>query len=140
MPDLRTVQSETPPESAVGWRWRRHRRCVALARSQLRKTPARWELADLTDPAVLVLSELMTNAVVHARIPPGREIATRFVPVSAGVRIEIHDASDDQPTLRAPDESGGFGLRLVDSLSTRWGVEKRNGVGKCVWAVVTTEG
>ncbi|MFW6722202.1 ATP-binding protein [Streptomyces sp. MAR4 CNY-716] len=140
MRDLRTVQSETTPEQAVVWRWRRHRRCVALARSQLRRTLAQWKLPDLTDKAVSVLSELLANAVVHARVPPGREIETRFIPMGTGVRIEVHDASDERPVLRAPDESGGFGLQLVDRLSTRWGVEERDGVGKCVWADVTETG
>jgi len=89
---------------------------------------------------VSILSELLANAVVHARVPPGREIETRFIRMSTGVRIEVHDASDERPVLRAPDESGGFGLQLVDSLSTRWGVEERDGVGKCVWADVTETG
>ena len=76
------------------------------------------KLPDLTDKAVSVLSELLANAVVHARVPPGREIETRFIRTSTGVRIEVHDASDERPVLRAPDESGGFGLQLVDRLST----------------------
>jgi anti-sigma regulatory factor (Ser/Thr protein kinase) len=88
---------------------------------------------------VSVLSELLANAVVHARVPPGREIHTRFVPLNDGVRIEVHDASDEPPVPRVPDESGGYGLALVSGLSTSWGVEKRRGVGKCVWATVTAD-
>ncbi|GAA2117425.1 ATP-binding protein [Streptomyces synnematoformans] len=108
-----------------------------MARAQLRKALARWGMAELEFAAVVVLSELVTNAVVHARVPPGRGVLTRFVPLEDGVRIEVHDASDEWPVPRVPDESGGYGLTLVDELSARWGVAERGGVGKCVWAVIT---
>ncbi|MFW6691990.1 ATP-binding protein, partial [Streptomyces sp. MAR4 CNX-425] len=75
---------------------------------------------------------------MHARVPPGREIHTRFLRLDGGVRIEVHDVSDDRPVPRTPDESGGYGLMLVAELASAWGVEKRQGVGKCVWATVTS--
>lgn len=122
---------------AVKWNWTRQRKCVWLARSQLRKTLVGWGMVELEFAAVAVLSELVTNAVVHARVPPGRQIQTRFIPLGGGVRIEVHDASDKPPLPREPDDKGGYGLRLVAELSEQWGVEKRSGIGKCVWAVVT---
>ncbi|MEU3186952.1 ATP-binding protein [Streptomyces sp. NPDC006923] len=73
-------------------RWTRHPRCVGLARAELRKTLAGWGHAELEDTAVLILSELLTNAVRHAHIP-GREIETRFCLIADGVRIEVDDAS-----------------------------------------------
>lgn len=118
------------------WQWRRHPRCVGLARAQLRKALAGWGMAGIEESAVLVLSELVTNAVVHARVPPGREIQARFVRVVRGVRIEVHDASGAWPVRRVPDESGGYGLLMVETLASRWGVTERGGVGKAVWAVV----
>lgn len=139
MPELAMRQPTSDRKHEVVWHWRRHRRCVGLARAQLRKTLARWDMAEVEFAAVSVLSELVANAVVHARVPPGREIQTRFVPLNDGVRIEVHDASDEPPVPRAPDESGGYGLALVSGLSDRWGVEKRRGVGKCVWALVTAD-
>lgn len=123
--------------SVMSWQWRRHPRCVALARAQMRKALAGWGLAGIEEPAVLVVSELVTNAVVHARVSPGREILTRFVRQDGGVRIEVHDTSDERPVPRTPDHDGGFGLLLVDELTDRWGVAERGGIGKCVWAVVT---
>lgn len=120
----------------VKWQWRRHRGCVGLARAQLRKALAGWGMGELEESAVLVVSELVTNAVVHARVPPGREIQTRFVRQDRGVRIEVHDASSVWPVPRVPDEDGGYGLLLVETLSSRWGVAERRGVGKVVWAVV----
>ncbi|MFW6692462.1 ATP-binding protein [Streptomyces sp. MAR4 CNX-425] len=134
---MTTQQTTSVLQQPVKWSWTRHRRCVGLARAQLRKMLARWGMAELEFAAVAVLSELVANAVVHARVPPGREVHTRFVPVDGGVRIEVHDASGELPVPRVPDESGGYGLTLVDELSARWGVAERGGVGKCVWAVIT---
>ncbi|WP_233518212.1 ATP-binding protein [Streptomyces corynorhini] len=90
----------------------------------------------LEEPAVLVLSELVTNAVRHARVPVGREIETRYLAVPEGLRLEVHDASSERPRLQraAPGACGGRGLVIVDALADRWGVADRAGVGKLVWA------
>ncbi|MEO3763089.1 ATP-binding protein [Streptomyces sp. B5E4] len=108
---------------------------MALARAQLRKALAGWGLAGIEGSAVLVVSELVTNAVVHAGVSPGRDVATRFVRQDGGVRIEVHDASDVWPVPRVPGDDGGFGLHLVDEFAAAWGVEERE-IGKTVWAVV----
>ena len=94
-------------------------------------------LAQLTDTAELVLSELVTNALVHAHPPFGRLIATRFELLPHGVRIEVHDSSEKKPERQevAPDAESGRGLALVDALTGgRWGVSDRDGPGKCAWA------
>ncbi|MFD3519205.1 ATP-binding protein [Streptomyces sp. NPDC058653] len=102
---------------------------------------AGWGLSTLEDSAVLVLSELVTNAVLHARVPAGREIETRFLPtgfpVPDGLRIEVHDASALRPYRRKddPDACDGRGLPIVDALADAWGVSERDGVGKLVWAL-----
>lgn len=134
-----TSKARDADDRVMTWQWRRHPRCVALARAQVRKAVTGWGMAGIEEPAALVVSELVTNAVVHARVPPGREILTRFVRQDDGVRIEVHDASDERPVPRTPDDDGGFGLLLVDELTDRWGVAERGGIGKCVWAVLTTD-
>lgn len=123
---------------AVVLRWKRHARCVALARMELRKALAGWGLSVLEESAVLVLSELLTNAVRHARVSPGREIETRFLVVSGGLRVEVHDASSDRPERRTldPDAVDGRGLVLVAALADEWGVGERGGLGKLVWATL----
>ncbi|MGW0554775.1 ATP-binding protein [Streptomyces sp. NPDC002926] len=120
-------------------RWARHPRCVGLARMELRKALAGWGLVVIEDAALIVLSELVTNAVRHARVSPGREIETRYLPTSGGVRIEVHDAADTWLEKRDfdPDSEDGRGLGLVAALADQWGVNERVGVGKAVWAVVT---
>lgn len=109
---------------------------VRRARHALLDTLDAWELGGLADGAALVLSELMTNAVRHGRVP-GRGIGTRFVRLAGGVRIEVHDCTDAQPELQvaADDSEHGRGLALVDAVTEgRWGVSARPGPGKVVWA------
>ncbi|MFT9821180.1 ATP-binding protein [Lysinibacillus sp. NPDC056185] len=117
-------------------RWSRHPSHVGRARAELRTTLVDWRLTTLADTALLVLSELLTNAGRHARVSPGREIETRFVRLPAGVRIEVHDASPVLPAERRPqaDACDGRGLFLVNALADRWGYGERNGPGKAVWA------
>jgi anti-sigma regulatory factor (Ser/Thr protein kinase) len=73
------------------------------------------------ETALLVVSELVTNAYRHGR----GEIELR-VSVSGGhVRIEVIDGGQGQaPAVREhrPGEYGGWGLRIVEQLSLRWGV------------------
>jgi anti-sigma regulatory factor (Ser/Thr protein kinase) len=78
----------------------------------------------------LVVSELATNAVVHAASP--YEVA-----VSAGppIRVEVSDASSDPPVMQRPavDGMNGRGLRLVDACALQWGYVLTP-QGKVVWA------
>ncbi len=80
--------------------------------------------------AQLAVSELVTNAVVHA---PGRiALRCRF---DHGLYIEVtddHAAATAHPRPHRPDRFGGMGLRLVDQLCRDWGVERRAG-DKTVW-------
>ncbi|MFF7989018.1 ATP-binding protein [Kitasatospora xanthocidica] len=123
----------------------RHRSSVLAARLLLRNFLAGIPGGDaLVTTGELVLSELTTNAVVHARVPKGRRIAIRFESVCDHLRVEVHDASNEKPAIRrATDLDGlsGRGLCLVEVLSLEWGFEPRpEGIGKIVWALVGPEG
>jgi serine/threonine-protein kinase RsbW len=129
-----------PASPVLVRRWDHHPRCVSRARQELRRELGAWGLGELTDTAELVLSELLTNALRHARTPRGRQIETRYERVPGGVRIEVHDANETWPVVQKPsvDAVSGRGLVLVDALTgARWGVSERDGVGKLTWAVVT---
>jgi serine/threonine-protein kinase RsbW len=126
--------------TAVSWRWTHQPQCVRLVRAQLRKTLAGWGLGALEDSAVLVISELFTNAVRHAPQLPDEMIQTRFVRENGGVRLEVYDTSGSWPVPRSPGESGGFGLLVVEELADCWGVEVAGWGGKAVWALVTRPG
>ncbi|CAG6396141.1 ATP-binding protein [Streptomyces cocklensis] len=134
----RQVGVDTRPDAVVA-RWPLSGRSVGRARRELRGTLSAWGLDHLTEPAELVLSELLTNAVRYARTPAGRLVETRLERTPDGIRIEVHDANDRLPQMQraADDDEGGRGLALVDVLTERrWGVSSRQGVGKLVWALV----
>lgn len=85
--------------------------------------------------AELVVSELVTNAVLHARTP----IEVRLTVRPGLVRIEVHDGTARRPTRRyfSDEATSGRGLRLVEELCDAWGVEV-DGAGKTVWAELST--
>ncbi len=87
--------------------------------------------ADSRADAVLVLDELVSNALRHG-LTPGRVRLTR----DAGhLRVEVTDASDVPARPRPPDRTGGRGLVLVAACSRQWG-QWRHDTGKTVWAEV----
>jgi serine/threonine-protein kinase RsbW len=95
-------------------------------------------MSELADDAGLVLSELMTNAQRHGRVPD-RRIGTSFLRVKEGVVIEVHDARSERPVLTKAEETDerGRGLAIVEAITDgRWGVTDRDGPGKVVWAAV----
>ncbi|MGC5344092.1 ATP-binding protein [Streptomyces sp. DT171] len=132
-----------PSPSVVVTAWPHSALSVGRARRLLAHHLEEWDLVHLADTAELVVSELVTNAVRHAGRPGGRLILTRFERVEGGVRIEVHDANDEEPSLRqvSPNEEAGRGLALVDAFTGGcWGVSDRDGLGKCVWAVCAENG
>lgn len=118
----------------------RHPKSPGRARDALRIQLARWQVDGRTaETAVLLLSELVTNAVCHGRVPPGRRVGTRFTLEAGCLRIKVADANDDRPRPRTAgeDDEDGRGLALVDALADAWGTYRRaNGIGKCVWVEI----
>lgn len=118
-------------------RFPRHARSVGRARTALRAQLGLWGVdQEVADTAVLLVSELVTNAVRHGKVSPGREIGTRFALREGALRLEVADANDDwpHPRIAGDDDESGRGLGLVDALADRWGTYRRaGGVGKCVW-------
>lgn len=87
--------------------------------------------ADWHDDAVLVVSELVANAV---EATGGCRVAAWYIAADHALRVEVSDVSPDLPVPQEPSSTrvGGHGLRIVEALSTRWGVEFEDGV-KIVW-------
>ena len=105
-----------------------------LARQAIRETLPSWQLVQLEESALLLVSELVTNAVRHAR-NEGRMIGLRLETTVGGLRIEVHDGDSRWPQPRTPDslDESGFGFVLVDALAWTWGVTDL-AMGKAVWA------
>lgn len=91
----------------------------------------------LVDDAVLVASELVTNALRHARSPIEMHVLMpdTFHSHQEGIRIEVCDSSTQRPVELSPtpESPGGRGLQLVSRIADRWGHELSSN-GKVVWA------
>lgn len=112
---------------------RRTPSCVAGARGLVRAALGAWGLGELADDGALVVSELVGNAVRHARC---REIGVTVTRTGRDtVRIAVVDGCHAQPVRRpAGDEAVcGRGLLVVEALTVRWGTD-RLAYGKRVWA------
>jgi anti-sigma regulatory factor (Ser/Thr protein kinase) len=105
-----------------------------LARSFVSETLRSWDQGHVVDAAVLVVSELATNAVVHV----GRGFTVRLSNDGSTVRIGVADSSRDAPTPRHSGSAtpGGHGLHLVDAIAHRCGYDTVDD-GKVVWAELT---
>lgn len=80
--------------------------------------------------ATLLLSEVVTNAVRHAR---GGTILIAVTLSRGHLLAQVRDDSSNPPVRRPAGESGGWGLGLLDELSTQWGVDQHTDEGKTVW-------
>ncbi len=102
-------------------------RSVASARSFVRDTLQGWGFADIVDDAVVLTSELVTNAVVHA----GTSADVLCLRSDEGARIEVADRYPEREiplqataiNMGSPDREGGRGLQLCAALAGHWGVE-----------------
>lgn len=98
-----------------------------------RRLPPRVTGGALEDVRLLV-TELITNALRHAGLRPDDEIGLKAEVSDGTVRIEVSDPGRDGPVaMRSPgSQGGGYGLLLVERLTSRWGVERHE--GNMVWA------
>lgn len=101
-------------------------RSVAAARAFVRDTLQGWGYAEVVDDAVVLTSELVTNAVIHA----GTAADVLCLRRDDGVRIEVADRYPEREipvqqgrSMGSPDRENGRGLLLCAALATRWGVE-----------------
>jgi anti-sigma regulatory factor (Ser/Thr protein kinase) len=88
------------------------------------------------EAAELMVSELATNAVQHARSGFELTIST----ARGQLRVEIRDSGQGQPAMRSPTptENSGRGLRIVEAMSQEWGVRVEP-AGKLVWFTLPTQ-
>ena len=148
MSDLMDAPSSSAPPSRsglpVGGQIRRlalagPRGAVGRSRVFVREALEDWGWLPGADPdqrevaedVLLLVSELVTNACLHAGGPT--ELALHCT--EERLRVEVSDGSDLPPVPRAPHQAarpGGHGLHIVNRLATRWGSEPHR-YGKTVW-------
>ena len=103
---------------------------VGVARRAVRDALEAADAAHLRESGELVVSELVTNAVVHA----GTSVTLRIAAEPDALRVEVEDGSPHLPVRRTWVETAGTGrgLRIVDAHADRWAAD-RTATGKVVW-------
>ncbi|MFF2203046.1 ATP-binding protein [Streptomyces sp. NPDC058145] len=133
------VEAATRDGSATGRRFRfelaAHPGSAAQARRLARARLTGWSVCeDTCDTAALVISELVTNAIVHTA---SSRVVCELHDHDDTVRIAVHDEGcapgEPHPSPQRPDEEHGRGLLLVDVLCRAWGAQE-HGPGLLVWA------
>lgn len=118
------------PDAVAEWRLARDPAEVGRARAAVREQLHDWRLTKLAEPAALMVSELVTNAVRHSRARP---VELRLIRADT-LLCEVDDDDHDLPALRdaGPCDETGRGLRVVSTLAREWGAS-RTKAGKTVW-------
>jgi anti-sigma regulatory factor (Ser/Thr protein kinase) len=101
------------------------------ARRQVRAAIWAWEVPVDPEVAVLLVCELVTNAIMHTA---SRTVTLAIVAAEGGLRVDVHDTSSCVPIAldAAADSETGRGLTLVATLSDEWGFY-RTPSGKAVY-------
>ncbi|MCL7368952.1 ATP-binding protein [Streptomyces ardesiacus] len=117
----------------------------ARARGFTRDTLHGWSLDHCGDDAVLVVTELVSNAVKHAvpSAPAGApEVRLGLALGRARLTLTVSDPGDNAPVFQPSDgcalREHGRGLGIVDALAEEWGWAPRPPAGKTVWATLST--
>lgn len=133
----------TPPEVPAG---ARRESCalpgtpasVPQARRFVRQVLERWNRREYEEAGTLLVSELVANAVLHAR----SDVEVEVLDVPGGVLLLVSDAASTLPVLRRHTREAGTGrgLWLLEQYSVQQGVDvTRAGSGKTIWAVLCPE-
>jgi anti-sigma regulatory factor (Ser/Thr protein kinase) len=107
---------------------------ASLARRAL-ECSAETLLERLGRDGILLLTELVTNAVIHGSSSPEDEVSVEIRESTASVRVEVRDDGAGFTWRPPPEEPGrvsGYGLVLVEAIADRWGIDTSSG-RTCVW-------
>jgi len=107
-----------------------HPASSATARRFVEETLRRWDCDEVLEAVKLLVSELVTNSIVHG----GSAAEVAVLLRADALRIEVSDHGGGVPAPRDADDddTSGRGLAMVEALSSAWGVVA-TGVGKTVW-------
>jgi anti-sigma regulatory factor (Ser/Thr protein kinase) len=134
----RTPAGSQPPdreqESALSFSLAATPRAAGHARQALALAPV--ALAEhLGRDGLLLLTELVNNAVIHGSSDPADEVSVRVRESHASVRVEVRDEGPGFTWRHPPSDpqrTTGYGLVLVEAVANRWGIDTSTG-RTCVW-------
>lgn len=111
-------------------------RTPALARRFVKRALERWGVRSEIQLVELLVSELVTNSIVHAR----SDVEVSVMVASDLARVAVFDSSLEPPVrrLERPDAASGRGLLMLDALSSAWGIDFTSR-GKSVWFEIKNE-
>jgi anti-sigma regulatory factor (Ser/Thr protein kinase) len=118
-------------------------RAPRAARAFVAETLTAWDVqGDAVEATKLVVSELVTNAVLHS--PESATISLDLRLNDGAVRVLVTDGGLAEPKRRAPPDSStaesGRGVRLVEAFTEQWGTETHGVDGKTVWCELGADG
>src|SRR5215213_8749857 len=107
---------------------------AAAGRQFVTEVCGHWGLQALAEPAALVVSELVTNAVVHANTALELRVELR----GSRLQVAVHDQDPDLVGLLAAKDGTdrGLGLQIVDQVAKAWGARQEGAGGKTVWCTL----
>jgi anti-sigma regulatory factor (Ser/Thr protein kinase) len=110
---------------------------ASIARRATARAAELWRLdRELTETALLLVSELVTNAIRHGAPPIRLSLHLDKARGGGALRVEVSDSSPASPTVGAanPDQTNGRGMMIVQQLAARWGSHvPASRLGKTVW-------
>ncbi|HZM79298.1 MAG TPA: ATP-binding protein [Candidatus Limnocylindrales bacterium] len=127
--DARDVWDEAEPEERHSLSLRPVPQAPADAREFVAKVCHAWGIKRPVRLAQILISELVSNAVVHARA--GLDVTVRRF--GEGIELSVRDDGLAKLPAHLPPDPRGFGLQLVEAMSDAWG-SAPTGSGKVVWA------
>jgi anti-sigma regulatory factor (Ser/Thr protein kinase) len=107
---------------------------VSAARRALLAANGGWP-STVRDDVLLLLTELVSNAVRHAELGAGRAVRVEFQQGARTIGVAVFDEGigfTAEAPHPEPDPSGGWGLFLIDRIADRWGIT-RTASGTCAW-------
>ncbi|MEU9884350.1 ATP-binding protein [Sphaerisporangium sp. NPDC051011] len=123
--------------NATSWALPSDPAMVGEARAMVRKTLTDWGLPHLVDDAELVISELVTNALIHGVGP----VVMALHDAGPALIGAVTDHCTTPPAARNPDfeDTGGRGMGIVRALAASWGVWPYP-TGKTIWFTLLRDG
>jgi serine/threonine-protein kinase RsbW len=140
--DLSQTSSSTEPQGSIFLRIPGGDDAPKRARKSVRAQLDGRVSATTAWKASLIISELVTNCVVHAKVGPDRALSLEVLSLDDRLRIIVLDPGSGQIPQMLPrdlETTGGLGLVVVDELCESWGVDDDRDGPTCVWCDLLVE-